>query len=136
MNSVIARDTMLALGAVNLVVTDVDSTADHGGCVVPALTNTLFFFLGYQQISAVTGTLVQQPKVLQCYPNPVRDVLNLPELEPGDQLQVYDVNSRLKLSKTVSSVAEQLLVTDWAPGVYWLHVQRGEKVWIGKMSKL
>ncbi len=56
-NSIVARDTMTALGAANLLAQDVNATADHGTCFTPAMTSTLFFFVAYQQIQTYVSTL-------------------------------------------------------------------------------
>ena len=43
-NSIVAADTMRLLGAADVEAVDVDSDADHGGCILPAVTAAIDFF--------------------------------------------------------------------------------------------
>ena len=51
-NSLLARDSMRALGATDTEAVDVDPTADHGDCINPAVRAMLTFFARYQMISS------------------------------------------------------------------------------------
>ena len=75
-NSIVARDTMTANGAADLQAIDVNPAADHGGCVVPALTQTLFFFAQRQEIfSLVDGKEPAAPLTIDAGPNPANNTL-------------------------------------------------------------
>jgi len=118
LNSVLARDTMVARGALMLAAADLDSTADHGECVVPALTNALFFFLGYRQIGDVVGT--GEPALLDLFsvmPNPASQYVQVQTDHEG-LLEAYDFNGRLMLQQAVQPGAQQIELGAWRTGYY------------------
>lgn len=127
-NSLVARDSMLAYGAVDLIATDVDSTADHGGCVTPALTNTAFFFLGYRQIDVFTGTSAPTILALEIQPNPASSVVLLKNLPAEGQLQLFDLNGRQRYAATVSAGDFRLDVSAFENGMYFLRYLRAGEI--------
>ncbi len=118
LNSLLARDTMLSRSALMLGVADLDSTADHGECVAPALTNTLFFFLGYRQIGDVVRT--GEPALrdlISVLPNPADQYVQIQSDQDGD-LEVYDYNGRLVRQQQVPAGAHRIDLGDWRKGYY------------------
>lgn len=93
LNSVVARDTMLMLGASNLEVRDINSTFDHGQCFNPALSNTILFFLSLQQISVSTSEVPLAHQV-RLYPNPGRDKVTLTYDGDIQSVVLYDMHGR------------------------------------------
>ncbi len=122
MNSIVARDTMVANGAADLAATDVNTTADHGGCVVPALTQTLFFFAGFQEIGTVVNT--QQPGAVYTFsvaPNPANNQLVVKGLMPDTQLSMTDWSGRVVYAATAGFSTEMTWSTSGFPaGTYLL----------------
>jgi len=130
LNSVVARDTMLANGAPNLVVTDVNTTADHGGCVVPALTNTLLFFGGFQQITTASNEPLEALDI-SIAPNPVQNQLFVSNVPAGARIGLYDWSGRLRRSVEHMTGSSVMLETgDLPAGIYFLQAQSvdGRKV--------
>ncbi|MCB9316286.1 MAG: T9SS type A sorting domain-containing protein [Lewinellaceae bacterium] len=127
-NSLVARDSMLAYGAVDLIATDVDSTADHGGCVTPALTNTAFFFLGYRQIDVFTGTSAPVILALEIQPNPASSEVLLKNLPAEGQLQLFDLNGRQRYAATVAAGDFRLDVSAFENGMYFLRYLRAGEI--------
>ncbi len=132
-NSVLARDSMIARGAVNLIATDVNSAADHGGCVTPALTNTLIFFLGYQQIGFFTsaGQLAVEPLLLQ--PNPAGESVMLRNLPADGQVQVVDFSGRLCYTGAIAAGDQALNLAGLSNGLYLVRYWSEGKIWQGKL---
>jgi hypothetical protein len=132
-NSVLARDSMIARGAVNLIATDVNPAADHGGCVTPALTNTLIFFLGYQQIGFFTsaGQLAVEPLLLQ--PNPAGESVMLRNLPADGQVQVVDLSGRLCYSGAIAAGDQALSLAGLNNGLYLVRYWSEGKIWQGKL---
>lgn len=126
-NSILARDSMVARGAANLVATDVNSTADHGGCVVPALTSTVFFFAGFQQVGIFTATGEQaiQPLVLQ--PNPASTFVALHNLPESGHVRITDLSGRIRTSLAVSGSDLSLDVSGLENGMYLVQYQSDGK---------
>ncbi len=134
LNSILARDSMLARGAADLVATDVDPTADHGGCVVPALTYTVFFFAGYQQIGTVTSTDTPQLRPLMIHPNPATADIILRDLPEGALLSITDISGRVRISAIVSGNIQQIDVSALEGGFYFVQCISGGVKWQAKLA--
>jgi hypothetical protein len=90
MNSVVARDSMKARGALDLLVDDVGPSLNHGGCVNPALIQTILFFLPLVKLVSSTDNIVRV-KTVKISPNPVSDVLNIKGLlAKGETIYIFD----------------------------------------------
>ncbi|MCB0529083.1 MAG: T9SS type A sorting domain-containing protein [Saprospiraceae bacterium] len=122
-NSLLARDTMLARGAANLVATDVDPTADHGGCVVPALTYTVFFFAGYQEIGALLAASDPDVQPLSLRPNPAASAIYFDQLSPGGSLRITDISGRVRMALEVTGTQAHLDVSALENGLYIVQYQ-------------
>ena len=134
-NSIVARDTMTARGALDLVATDVNSTADHGGCVVPALTNTALFFLGLRQLNPFVATGSPVIPALALQPNPASDAVRLLDLPGEGRLSITDLSGRLRAEQAVSGGEEAILgVSGLENGMYLVRLTSGGKVWQGKLA--
>ncbi|MBK7938661.1 MAG: T9SS type A sorting domain-containing protein [Lewinellaceae bacterium] len=133
LNSIVARDSMLARGAANLIATDVNSAADHGDCVVPALTNTVFFFAGFQQIGIFTATNDPLVQSLYLQPNPANTTVVLNDLPAGGQLRVTDLSGRLRISGFVSGDSRQIELSELENGLYFVDYETEGKRWMGKL---
>jgi len=134
-NSILARDSMLARGAGYVVATDVNSTADHGDCVVPALTNTVFFFAGYQQINTLTDAGEQPVRPLFLTPNPASDAVVLRDLPAENgSVRIIDLSGRLRVAAAVSAGDRQIGVSGLENGLYLVQYRTEEKLWQGKLA--
>jgi hypothetical protein len=133
LNSLLARDSMLARGAIDLVATDVDPTADHGGCVVPALTYTVFFFAGYQQVGTVTAIDTPVVELLQVWPNPAGATATLRNLPANGHVTVMDISGLTRMRATVSGGDQQLDVSGLENGLYLVQCRTAGRLWQGKM---
>lgn len=132
-NSLLARDTMQALGASDLVASDVSPSSDHGECVVPALTQTLFFFLAFQQIGTATSTSAPLAKVLNIAPNPVDERFTL-EIGDGPAVfSAYSTDGRLWQQRRLGPGAQQIEVQQWPAGNYWIQLQSAEGLQIAQL---
>ncbi len=119
-NSLIADSVMTENGAVDLVAIDINSNADHGGCVEPAVTAALFFFLQYQDITVdAEEPLVERN--IKVFPNPVSDYIQLENAPEGAMVQLYDQSGKLKL-KTVLNEDQKINVNVLPSGIYSLRL--------------
>lgn len=133
-NSIVALDSLKAYGAADVAATDVNSGADHGGCVTPALTNTILFFLGYQKVSTFTGagSLVIQPLAIQ--PNPASSSLTLRNLPGEGRVSVTDLEGRLRYDAPASGSEHFIPVSALENGFYIVRFLSEGKVWQGKLA--
>ncbi len=128
MNSIVARDSLMAVGAPDFLVADVDSTADHGDCFDPALTSTLLFFLGFQQIGTVSTDDPTEQNRLDITPNPVRDVLTLKNLPAAGQLEIIDFQGKTCVSTHLNAGDATVQVNHLPSGVYLAKFRSGKVV--------
>ncbi|MCC6459850.1 MAG: T9SS type A sorting domain-containing protein [Saprospiraceae bacterium] len=133
LNSLLARDSMTARGASSLVAQDVNTNADHGGCVTPALTNTLLFFAGYQQISGFVDTDEPLIQTLALSPNPANQFVQLPYLASAGELRVYAISGRLIQSKQLPAGEQQWDVSGLENGLYFVQFKAKGAIWQGKL---
>lgn len=133
MNSVVARDTMQALGAANLAANDVNPTANHGTCFQPALLNTVLFFSGFQKISVSTRP-VAQPLALSFSPNPASSEVLLRNLPAGTHVAFIDASGVVRISTKLEHGGDQYIDTRALPrGAYWIRCIADRKIWQGKL---
>lgn len=128
-NSLIARDTMTAYGAADLVATDVKPDANHTGCVVPALTSTLFFFLGYQTIFTLTSAEEANVLRLELHPNPANSYFMLHDLPAEGRLRISDFSGRLRDEADVARGDQQIDVSGLDNGMYLVRLVAEGKTW-------
>jgi hypothetical protein len=132
MNSVVARDTMTARGAADLTATDVLSTGDHGACFLPALTNTILFFLGFQQIGTTTSAFEISDIPLQVFPNPASGSLFLQNLPEAGLFQIIAQNGKILVSKRINAGDVEIEVADLPQGLYSARLLAEGKYRIGR----
>ncbi len=122
MNSIVARDTMTALGVENLLVRDVLPSANHGQCVDPALTAAIQFFRQYQNISSNTLDLVHSQS--RVFPNPSHQVLNIEsDKDLLSELVFTDVCGKMVWSTNALNVYNYSIdVSGLTPGIYFLKI--------------
>ncbi len=131
-NSIVARDTMSALGAVDFQVIDVDSTQDHGGCVTPALIQTLLFFAGLQQVTTSSSTPLEALD-FQLAPNPAREEITLRDLPFDGLLDIIDIQGRIYFSTPVTTSGLSIQVGTMPSGIYMVRLQNGENSVLKKL---
>ncbi len=120
-NSVVADSVMNENGAVDLLAIDINSNADHGGCVEPAVTAALFFFLQYQNITVDTEDPLEE-LAIRIFPNPVANYIQLENAPIGAIVQLYDQSGKLQL-KTQVNEDRKVNVTQVPSGIYSLRLQ-------------
>lgn len=123
LNSIVARDTMSANGAPNLVVTDVSPNSNHGQCVNPALTNTVLFFLSLQKITSSTKD-PNDVMALSIYPNPVNDLLMIEGLSGNETIIITNSQGQMVTQRSVQdSEIANIDVSNIPEGFYLITVQ-------------
>ncbi len=134
-NSIVARDTLTAAGAPNFQATDVNPTADHGGCVSPALFSTVLFFSGFIQIGTVGNSAPAETSRLGIAPNPVQDVLRLVDLPDAGRLEIIDFQGRVHINTNLSAGDHELDVANLPKGIYVAQFISGKRIWTARVVK-
>ncbi len=141
LNATFTSEIMNNNGATDLVAVDVNSTADHGTCVIPATLATILFFQGYQQIGIIESA--QEPlssnALINIQPNPATDYVNVQLSEFANpnssyDLSLYNVNGKLLHQTQLSGRGILKVATiDFTPGIYLLQVRGEEGVYTQKV---
>lgn len=116
-NSIVARDALTAIGAPDFQAQDVLPTGDHGDCYVPAMTGTLFFFLGFQQIGTVDTEEEVLTESLEVSPSPATAAVTI-EIPARGILRVVDMEGRILIDQSVEAGRETIQAGALAPGMY------------------
>ena len=122
-NAIIADSVMQTLNAVDVDLTDVNTNADHGGCVVPAITNTLIFFAGMAEWSTVTDTENLLNTNIEIYPTPTRNNLFINGLESPAKAMLFAANGQEVLSTNLNEFDNELNLQALPNGVYFLSLR-------------
>lgn len=130
-NSLVAADTMKALGARDLEAIDVEPTADHGECVFPAVTAAMIFFAGVQNPTTATASV--EPPNLKIFPNPARERLSVQGLKPGNTVELLNLQGRREgLWKVNGESLDIPLARDWR-GMHFVRIVTKEGSWTRKV---
>ncbi len=127
-NSVIADSVMRANGAMVLTSVNLGDMLDHGACSVPAFTQTIFFFLQFQDV--VTSTTEFIPgRPVGLAPNPASSnirILNSPE---GARLLIFDTQGRLVHQQLTMMEQTEVDVSRLENGIYLIRIIGNEGSW-------
>lgn len=133
-NSIVADSVMNALGAPSVELFDVQSDADHGECVFPAVLNTVLFFGQYKNVSTDVDDFAQTLPV-KVFPNPTSGVLRIQGVPERALLRIFDLNGKLLYQEIANSTTPGIDLQGWSEGVYLLQITSAEGNWTGKILK-
>jgi acetyl esterase/lipase len=123
LNSIVAQNALVAVGAPDFATNDVMPTANHGECVVPAMTGTVIFFLGFQQIGTVGTAEAAQGLRATLFPNPAPEAVYVSGLESPCQYRLFDSRAQPIGSGTLAPGDNRLDISALPSGIYWLQLQ-------------
>ncbi|NRB62950.1 MAG: T9SS type A sorting domain-containing protein [Saprospiraceae bacterium] len=132
-NSIIADSVMRANGAPNFSSTNLSETANHGECVLPALTNTIFFMNALAR--PVTSTRQPYAAPVQYWPNPAQEQMFIQGLPEGGQLSILDLNGQLQKTWVTQSDVMRLNLAGLSSGMYILSMESAAGYWTQKVIK-
>ena len=128
-NSLIAEETLLNNGAIDLQAININDALDHFLCAVPASLATIEFFEIYQEIgdaSAFSPELVEEG--LKLYPNPAEDRLTLRNLPTSGELYFYDIKGQLVYNEPINAGDNLIQLGSFRSGIYLVKWVNGEKI--------
>lgn len=133
-NSIVADSVMQLNGAPNVQALDVNTNADHGGCVQPAVFNTAFFFGQYQTIT-VTSTTTPKPVLenVRLSPNPASEFFRIENAPAGALLEIFDHSGRRMKAQNIQNVVQQVETTGISKGVFFVRISSEQGNWYGKV---
>lgn len=129
-NSIIADSVMNANGALDVAAANLGDNLDHGGCVGPAATATIFFFMGKQDFTMTGINDYAANDLASFYPNPAKELLNIHFQDrkiPEMTIEIVDLSGKLLVRSIVKSSSETSLdVSTFAEGVYFIKMYTEE----------
>lgn len=134
-NSIIADSVMNMNNAIDVEAFDVSPSSDHGGCIVPATTATLFFFSSLQSVMTETIDLNEQLD-LEIYPNPARHQINIEHNFKGltHQVEILDISGKQLFNQTFEAKDTQIINISHMPhGMYIIKGKVGDRIWMKKL---
>lgn len=139
-NSTFADSVMNANGAEDVMAVDINSAADHGGCVIPATfaTNTFFEALANRSLLSNTKDL-DLSLSFQVQPNPATDYLTLNLTVPISNFQDYQLRLINLNGQTVAQRQTNNLqnfhfpLNEISSGLYLMQVQSENGFWTEKI---
>lgn len=131
-NSVLADSIMQLRGAKDVKSADVQSNADHGQCVQPAVLQTMFFFATVQaQIATSTRDLPQLP--VRMYPNPAHKTTRLEGLPSSGQVTVSNLQGQVLFRSKINTSSLDISLPAWDKGMYTVQVLSDQGIWSSKL---
>jgi len=139
-NSTFTDSIMNAAGAENVLAIDVNTTADHGGCVVPATFQTILFFDEFVERPLISSTQNIDSKLqFRLSPNPAANYVNLNfnNLQTNSSsLEIRLINMSGQIIKALSTnnlENYRLPLNDISSGLYLMQVQTEKGFWTEKI---
>jgi hypothetical protein len=136
MNSIIAMDTMKALGAMDVEALDVGSNRNHTQCVTPAFQAGYIFFSNYQEIGILLNTVqVDKDLAFQLSPNPANSIVDL-RFDNGevdiDHIEVIGLQGH---TSQVFNDQNSMDISNLAAGIYMVKVRSDKGIWVERLIK-
>lgn len=133
-NSIVADSVMQLNSAPNVQALDVNTNADHGGCVQPAVFNTAFFFGQYQSITVSTSSPATPVlENIKLSPNPAGPFFRVENAPIGALLEIFDHSGRRWKALNIQNIVHQVETTDISRGVYFIRILSEQGNWYGKV---
>ena len=139
-NSTFADSVMNANGAEDVLAIDVNSAADHGGCVIPATFATNTFFEAFANRSLLSSTKdLDLSLSFQVQPNPATDYLTLNLTAPTSNFQSYILRLINLKGQIIATQATNNLqnyhfpLNEISSGLYLMQVQSENGFWTEKI---
>lgn len=124
-NATFTDSIMNANGALDVMSINLGDDLDHGGCVIPAIENSLDFFNSLREITSDVED-VQLEEIARVYPNPVGDQLYISDR--GEEIikaSIYDLKGSL-LHQEINP-SSSINLSELHAGMYVLRLQTQDK---------
>ncbi len=139
-NSTFTDSVMNAAGAADVLAINVNSTANHGNCIIPATSETVEFFEQFVERTLVLSTQNIDPKLqFSLSPNPATDFITLNFNKIQNNLTPLEIRLINMNGQTVKSLAinnlenYRLPLNDMPSGLYLMQVQTEKGFWTEKI---
>jgi hypothetical protein len=136
LNTIIALDSMRALGAADVDASDVGTNRNHTQCVTPAFQAAYVFFSGYQNIGVLSHTRqLDRDLAFHLSPNPATSIVDLrfdyDEVDI-DHIEVIGLQGN---TSQVFHDQNSLDISNLATGIYLVKVVSEYGIWVERLIK-
>jgi pimeloyl-ACP methyl ester carboxylesterase len=139
-NSTFTDSIMNANGAADVMSMDVNPSANHGGCVVPATLATFIFFEGFANRSSIVSSNKTLNTALQfnIQPNPANQYLSLNFNQVDHQqhsykVRIMDMAGIIHQERTLNNLQNiQFQLNEISSGLYIIQVESEKGFWTEK----
>jgi len=139
-NATFTDSVMNAAGAENVLAIDVNTTADHGGCVIPATFGTITFFDEFVERPLISSVQNIDSKLqFSLSPNPASDyiILNFNNLQTNTiplEIRLINMNGQTIRALSTNNLENyRLPLNDISSGLYLMQVQTQKGFWTEKI---
>jgi len=139
-NSTFTDSVMNANGAMDVLSVDVNSSADHGGCVIPATFATVIFFDEFANRDIISSTKdIDLGLSFEVQPNPATDyiILNFNNTFANVQdyqLQLINLNGQTVARQQTNNLQNfRFPLNEISSGLYLMQVQSENGFWTEKI---
>lgn len=119
-NSVVAAAAMRTNGAPNFDAIDVDTSADHGDCVEPAIIAAALFFGQYWDVSLVASREPAPSRLIPAFPNPTTGWVQLEGAPEIVGVEIYNAMGQRLAVDILPAQTTRIDLSAYPPGTYTL----------------
>lgn len=124
-NATFTDSIMNANGALDVAALNLGDDLDHGGCVIPAIENSIDFFNSLREITSSVVD-VNLEEIASVYPNPVDEQLFISSKEEEiTRASIYNLNGSLLMQ--IDSPNANINLSSLNSGMYLLQLQTQDK---------
>ena len=139
-NSTFTDSVMNANGAMDVLAVDVNSNADHGGCVIPATFATVIFFDQFANRDIISSTIDLDSELsFKVQPNPATDYIilsfnNTFATVQDYQLRLINYNGQTVATQQTNNLQNfRFPLNELSSGLYLMQVQSENGFWTEKI---
>lgn len=130
-NSIVADSVMNALGAPDVQAIDLNPLFDHGPCVLPAIVNSIQFFLSFINPSSTDEQAMVYD--LKIYPNPSLDEIIVDWDTANGGLQYHIIDAKGRIVKQGHSGSNIISLKELPAGLYLIRCSDGN---LSRMARI
>jgi len=134
-NAVITDSIMNANGAPSVTSIDINSEADHGGCVIPATANSGDFFFSFLNTTTNTREL-SSDLAFEIYPNPANHEIRiqLPEVNAATDIhvEIWSADGKQVIRESLATNG-RIDIAAIPSGFYIVKLQSEKGYWVEKV---
>jgi hypothetical protein len=136
-NATSTQDTMMSLGAPDVLAVNVNPDGNHTTCAIPAYLYALDWFKSFLGDQSVNNPLDPAGPEISVFPNPVTAVLTVETALPGQYaVEIRSISGHMFYKQQMQGDKHRIDLSSLAKGIYFITVRSKEAVTTKKIVKL